>query len=78
MIFVAIAELVLIGTLIYLLREQLVAAHRREAEMRTQLLSVLGKTETVSLTLQDQRPKQVVSYIDEELEAELARATEQT
>lgn len=64
MIFVSIAELVLIGGLIYFLREQIKAANERENQMRTELLSVLGKTETVALTAEDRRPLQQVTYID--------------
>lgn len=76
MTYVAITELLLIGTLIYLLWEQLKAANSRERETRNQFLSVLGKTETVALTLEDRRPGNAVKYIDEELEVELERAVE--
>lgn len=66
MIFVAIAEFILIGVLIYLLREQLKAANQRENQVRVELLSVLGKTETIALTVQDRRPSQAVKYVDDQ------------
>lgn len=65
MIFVAIAEVFIIGALIWVLREQLKEANKRERETRTELLSVLGKTETVALTIDDRRPANGVKYIGE-------------
>jgi hypothetical protein len=76
MIFVAIAALLLVGVLIYMLREQIRAANQRETEMRLQLLSVLGKTETVALTFKDKRPVHGIEYVDDEEAVRLERMTD--
>lgn len=66
MIFIAIAEALVIGALIWVLREQLKAAQDREQQVRMELLSVLGKTETVALTIDDRRPLREVKYVGDQ------------
>lgn len=83
MTYVALAALVaLIATLYFSDRDKkalntvLKEANERETQTRTQLLSVLGKTETVALSFNDKRPAHPVTYVDDALEIELERAVE--
>jgi hypothetical protein len=49
-----------------LIRELMKESNDREESVRTQLLSVLGKTETVALTFTDKRSANGVRYVDDE------------
>jgi di/tripeptidase len=77
MIYVALAALVVIAFLAYHLRQALEAqikeANDRERQTRTELLSVLGKTETVALAFNDQRPAGSVHYVDDDEAIQLAQ-----
>lgn len=56
-----------------LTRKQGEASDARQRRMEAELLSVLGKTETVSIALSDERPKAQVRYMTEADEVESER-----
>jgi uncharacterized protein YpmB len=81
MTYVALGELVIIIALLAGLREmvgllnkQLNESREAEKKTKTELLSVLGKTETVALTFEDRRPSYEVSYVDDEKMVNLEKA----
>lgn len=76
MIYLVLCLTGLLAGAIILLKLELDRAHERENQVRMQLLSVLGKTETIALTVEDQRPLGAVHYIDEATEAALEQRHE--
>lgn len=69
MTYVALAALVAIIVLfvftVKVLQAQIADANGREKQTRQELLSVLGKTETIALNFNDERPARGVKYIDD-------------
>lgn len=75
MIYVALVEAVGLGVCLWLLFRALEAVMASEAQMRRELLAVLGKTDVVSVALSDQRPRGTVTYVDDKRMAEMDHAS---
>lgn len=53
------------GYTLYLLNEARIDAEKREHHTRMELYSVLGRDETVSIALRDERPAGQIRYVDD-------------
>lgn len=50
---------------LYLLNEARISAEKRERDLRLELYSVLGRDETVSISLSNDRPAGQIRYVDD-------------
>lgn len=77
MFYIALGELVVIalaGLVIWQLAQRVLDdSEERTKRMELELLSVLGKTETVALAFNDERPKGSVHYVDDEVMSDLEK-----
>lgn len=66
----ALVALIIIGLgffeAIRLIKHMVDESNDRENKTKTELLSVLGKTETVALSFNDERPARKIRYVDDE------------